>query len=135
MLARHLADDGPEAPIATALATAQTIVTLAVRIEQVIEAASVGAQTVDLSEPDHGQRCLLVSWLSGLPCQTELSVNGATITASLLLSAPSTRPRPDRVALSPALKAQLSVLAAKTYVPDSAASRSGGAGAAQMDLD
>ena len=135
MLARHLADNGPEGPIRAALATPETIVTLALRIEQVIEATSLRGKPVRVVEDNAGQRAMLISWLFCLPCQTDLMVNGNAITASLLLTAPSQRTRPDRVPLSADLKAQLQSLAAKTYVPDSDASRSGGAGASQMELE
>mmetsp|Transcript_23748 Transcript_23748/g.42583 ORF Transcript_23748/g.42583 Transcript_23748/m.42583 type:complete len:136 (+) Transcript_23748:3145-3552(+) len=135
MIARHLADGGAEGPIATALTAPDTIVALALRVEKVIEGASMHASAVTVREADAGQRALLVSWLSGLPCQTDLRLADDAITANLQLSAPSDRPRPDRVPLSDALKGQMQALADKTLVPDSDASRSSGAGAGLMDLD
>lgn len=135
MLARHLADGGDEAPIAAALMAPDTIVALALRVEKVIEGASMNAGAVTVRERDAGQRAMLVSWLSGLPCQTDLKLVDDAITATLQLAAPSDRSRPDRVPLGPDLQAQMQALAAKTLVPDSDASRSGGAGAGLMDLD
>jgi len=135
MMARHLADGGAEAPLARALDAPDRIVTLAHRIETIVENASIRARPIDVSEADAGTRSLLVSWLAGLPCQSDLTVTGADVRVALSLTAPSTRTRPERIALSDALKEQLEALAAKTYVPDSDASRAGGAGAGLMDLD
>lgn len=137
MLARHLADGGSEDPVAVALTAPETIVALALRIERVIEAASMGVVPVSVIVHNSGQRAMLISWLFGLPCKTDLKINGDAIAVSLLLSAPSRRARPDRVPLSADLKVQLQDLAAKTLVPDSDASRRAGAGvgAGQMELD
>lgn len=134
-LARYLADGGGERAVSDILNAPQRIVTLALRVERVIEAASIGVTPVRVIEDDTGLRGLLISWLMGLPCQSDLKINGNTIEATLTLAAPSGRSRPDRVALSPALESRLQVLAAKTLVPDSDASRSSGAGAGQMDID
>ncbi|WP_299623774.1 hypothetical protein [uncultured Tateyamaria sp.] len=135
MVARHLADGGAETPIAAALRAPDSIVALALRVEKVIEGASMNASAVTVREADAGARALLFSWLSGLPCQTALTLADDTIIASLNLAAPSDRSRPDRVPLGPELQEQMQELAAKTYVPDSDASRSAGAGAGLMDLD
>ena len=137
MLTRHLADGGAEGPIVAALQAPETIVTLALRIERVIEAASLGVVPVSVIEEEPGQRALLISWLSGLPCQTDLKMKGDVIVASVTLSAPSQRTRPDRIRLSPVLETQMQDLAARTFVPDSDSSRASGAGtgAGQMELD
>jgi hypothetical protein len=135
MLARHLADSEAEAPVARALDDPDTILALALRVEKVIEGASIHSGSVTVREADDGRRAMLVSWLAGLPCQTLIKISGDKITILLRLTAPSDRTRPDRVPLTPDLKAKLERLAAKTYVPDSDASRSGGAGAGQMELD
>ena len=135
MLARHLADGGSEQPVSAALAAPETILTLAHRVEAMIETASIKQRAVSVSEPDAGHRALLISWLSGLPCQVDISASGNEITARLALAAPSTRSRPVRITLSTAMGRQLHDLAARTYVPDSAASRASGAGAGLMEMD
>lgn len=135
MLARHLADGGGEGPIANALDAPHTILRLAHRVEEMVEAASINQRSVSVREPDSGHRALLVSWLSGLPCQADITVSGHEITAQLTLAAPSTRSRPTRIEVSGALATQLKGLAARTYVPDSATSRASGAGAGLMELD
>ncbi|MEO0389957.1 MAG: hypothetical protein AAF218_03355 [Pseudomonadota bacterium] len=135
MLPRHLADGGSEDPVLRALDAPKCIVTLALQIEQIVEQASVTNKPVKVSETDPGKRALVISWLAGLPCQAEISGHGADVTAALSLSAPSTRARPKRIPVSPELAAQLNALAARTYVPDSAASRASGAGAGLMELD
>ena len=78
---------------------------------------------------------MLVSWLSGLPCKAELDVAGARVNVRLALAEPSTQKRPERLVLDAGLLQQMNDLAAKTYVPDSDASRAGGAGAGLMELD
>ncbi|MEL6452879.1 MAG: hypothetical protein AAFQ19_16625 [Pseudomonadota bacterium] len=135
MLARHLADDGAEAPLMRALTAPDAVLGLAHRVETVVEQASVGGNSVTVEEADAGQRALLISWLSALPCEADLSVTGNTITAKLDLAAPSLRSRPARITLSDDLAADLHALASKTYVPDSDTSRASGAGAGLMELD
>ncbi|WP_299369155.1 hypothetical protein [uncultured Tateyamaria sp.] len=136
MLARHLADEGDEAPVLRALEAPDTIVALAHAVERLVEAASISpAGTASTREGDAGRRALLVSWLNGLPCRSEVSVAGDTVRAMLSLVEPSTRARPVRIAVSQRLADALHDLAARTYVPDSAASRAGGAGAGLMELD
>ncbi|WP_299742754.1 hypothetical protein [uncultured Tateyamaria sp.] len=135
MLARHIADEGPQGAVAAALSTPEKIVALAHRVETIVEAASVTARPVDAVEDDAGTRAMLVSWLAALPCKAELDIAGPKVRISLSLSEPSARTRPERLHLDPSLSKQLDVLAAKTYVPDSDASRSGGAGAGLMELD
>ncbi|WP_415921265.1 hypothetical protein [Tateyamaria sp. SN6-1] len=135
MLTRHLADGGAEAPLHAALDDPDRIVTLAQRVEEVIERASITQRPVKSVEACAGQRALLVSWLFGLPCLAAVEVTGDTVLAALDLSSPSTRERPDRLSISPALHDALTDYAAKTYVPDSEASRTMGAGAGLMDTD
>ncbi|WP_299688427.1 hypothetical protein [uncultured Tateyamaria sp.] len=135
MLARHLADGGAEAPLQSALDAPERIVALAQRVEEVIEAASVSPRPIKTVEPDAAQRALLVSWLVGLPCRTAVDVSGETVLAALDLSAPSTRARTERLLVSADLDADLGALAARTYVADSEASRTMGAGANLMDTD
>lgn len=135
MLARHLADGGAEAPLQSALEAPDRIIALAQRVEEVIEAASISPRPVKTIEPDSAQRALLVSWLAGLPCRTALDVNGDAVLAALDLAAPSARSRSDRLMVSAALNSDLGDLAARTYVPDSEASRIMGAGAGLMDTD
>ena len=135
MVARHVADDGPQGPVAAALSAPDTIVGLAHKVETIVEAASMSSKPVRVGEDDAGTRAMLVSWISGLPCKSELEVAGAKLRIVLSLTEPSTRGRPDRLHLEPSLAAQMTDLAAKTYVPDSDASRAGGAGAGLMELD
>lgn len=135
MLARHLADGGAEAPLQSALDAPERIVALAQRVEEVIEAASVSTRPVKTVEPDAGQRALLVSWLVGLPCRTAVDVSGDTVLAALDLGSPSTYSRTERLLVSADLDADLGALAARTYVADSEASRTMGAGARLMDTD
>ncbi|MEM8653106.1 MAG: hypothetical protein AAGF36_00055 [Pseudomonadota bacterium] len=135
MLARHVADDGPQDAVKTALADPKRIVALAHRVETIVEAASVAAKPVAAVEEDAGTRAMLVSWLAGLPCKADLDVVGPKLRVRLALTEPSTRGRPERLYLTPELADQLNALAAKTYVPDSDASREGGAGAGLMELD
>lgn len=135
MLARHVADEGPQGAVAAALSKPERIVALAHRVETIVEAASVTAKSVDATEEDAGTRAMLVSWLAALPCKAEMEVVGPKVRVSLSLSEPSTRKRPERLHLDPSLSDKLNALAAKTYVPDSDASRTGGAGAGLMGLD
>lgn len=135
MLPRHLADGGAEGPLAAALRTPADIVSLAHRVESMIEMASLSPRTVTAQEDDAGLRALLISWLASLPCQADITASAAEVKARLSLSEPSTRTRPARITIGSALLAQLQDLAARTYVPDSAASRESGAGAGLMDLD
>ncbi|WP_299611309.1 hypothetical protein [uncultured Tateyamaria sp.] len=135
MLARHVADEGPQGAVQAALDNPDRIVALAHRVETIVEAASITSKPVDATEDDAGTRAMLVSWLAGLPCKSELDVAGPKVRVSLSLTEPSTRGRPERLALTPSLTEQLNTLAAKTYVPDSDASRAGGAGAGLMELD
>ena len=135
MLTRHLADGGAEAPLHAALHAPERIVALAQRVEEVIEAASSSARPVKTVEPDADQRALLISWLTGLPCRTAIDVSGDTVLAALDLTSPSTRERTERLWVSADLDAGLGTLAARTYVADSAASRTMGAGAGLMDTD
>ena len=135
MLARHVADGGPQGALGAALSDPQLIVDLARRVETIVEAASVSATPVKATEQDTGTRAMLVSWLSGLPCKAELDVAGARVNVRLALAEPSTQKRPERLVLDAGLLQQMNDLAAKTYVPDSDASRAGGAGAGLMELD
>lgn len=135
MLARHVADEGPQGAVEAALSDPDRIVALAHRVETIVEAASVTSKPVNATEEDAGTRSMLISWLAGLPCKSELDIAGASLRISLSLSEPSTRGRPERLHLNASLTAQLNMLAAKTYVPDSDQSRAGGAGAGLMELD
>ena len=135
MLARHLADGGDEAPLHAALAAPDRILALAQRVEEVLEAASISQRPVKTVEADAAQRALLVSWLTGLPCRTAIEVKDDTVLAALDLASPSTCARADRLMVSAALNDDLGTLAARTYVPDSEASRTMGAGAGLMDTD
>lgn len=134
-LARHLADGGAEAPVFHALDAPDSLVRMAHRIERIVEQASLSPRTIDVAEPDGGTRALLVSWLAALPCQAEIATQDDQVRIQLALTAPSTRSRPQRVEMTAALTARLTDLAARTYVPDSAASRATGAGAGLMELD
>lgn len=135
MVARHLADDGPPGPVAQALSEPHRIIALAHRVETIVEAASITSTPVDVVEEDTGTRAMLISWLAALPCKSELDVSGAKVRVLLSLTEPSTRSRPDRVNVSTSLFDTLTALAQATYVPDSDASRVGGAGAGLMELD
>jgi len=135
MLARHLADGGPEVPVQAALESPDQILAVAHRVEEIIEEASMSPRPVATGEEDATLRTLLVSWLFGLPCRAAVEVKGSTVLAALDLTSPSTRQRPERLQVSTSLMAKLTKLAAHTYVPDSAASRAMGAGAGLMDTD
>ena len=135
MLARHLADGGSEDPLSAALQAPDGVVTLAHKVETMIEQASLSPRIVTVCEADAGRRALLISWLASLPCQVEITASADKVRARLSLSEPSARARPTRVSIGSALSQQLQDLAARTYVPDSAASRRGGAGAGLMELD
>ena len=128
MLTRHLADGGAEAPLSEALKTRGAIVDLALRVENVIEAASITAAPVSLHEDAPDLCALLVSWFTSLPCRVQVQLSGSILTVTASLSEPNTRVRPARITLSAALYTQMHDLAAKTYVPDREASRLGGAG-------
>ncbi|MEX0311922.1 MAG: hypothetical protein AB3N17_16925 [Tateyamaria sp.] len=135
MLARHVADDGPQGALEQVLGAPDQIVSLAHRIETIVETSSVSGAPVEVTEPDTPSRALLISWLAALPCKVDLTVTGAQIRVVMSLKSPGTRTRPDRLTLRPSLLDQLNTLAAKTYVPDSAESRASGAGAGLMELD
>ena len=135
MVARHVADDGPQGAVATALSEPERIVGLAHTVETIVEAASMSSKPVSAKEEDPAMRAMLGSWISGLPCKSELDVAGSKLRINLSLTEPSTRGRPERLSLEPALAALMTELAAKTYVTDSDASREGGAGAGLMELD
>ena len=133
--ARHLADDEPEAALAHSLAAPETITALALQVEKMIERASLSPRPVPVDAPDADARALLVSWLRALPCRTAIDVSGPRVLAALDLTAANAHARPDRVTLSAGLHATFTTLAARTYVPDSDASRAMGAGAGLMDPD
>jgi len=135
MLARHLADGGTEAPVTHALSEPDSIVDLAHRVEKLVEAASVTAKPVATSEQDAGRRALLISWLSGLPCQADVSVAGDDVHARLSLSQPSTRSRPARIEVSAGFAAHLTDLADRANVPEGINAHQGGSGAGLMGLD
>jgi hypothetical protein len=135
MVARHLSDGGSEDPLHAALNAPDTILTLAHEIEAMVEAASMSTRIVSAQQPDAGQRALLISWLASLPCQADIVTHENAVQAHLSLKAPSTRTRPARIAISPSLFSHMQDLATRTYVPDSAASRTSGAGAGLMELD
>lgn len=135
MLTRHLADGGAEKPISDALDQPESIVALALRVEEIVERASVTGHIISEKEDDLGQLTLLASWLHSLPCQAAVSVDASNLSAKLDLACASTRTRPDRVHVSDDLYCKMSDLAARTYVPDSAESRALGAGADMMELD
>ena len=135
MLARHVADDGPQGALEQVLDAPDRIVSLAHRVETIVETASISDKPVDVTEPDVAARALLISWLAALPCKVDLTVSGPDIRIAMSLTSPGTRGRPDRLTLAPSLLGQLNTLAAKTFVPDSEASRSSGAGAGLMELD
>ncbi|MEL6618761.1 MAG: hypothetical protein AAFP16_07790 [Pseudomonadota bacterium] len=132
MLARHVADGGSEAPLIAALDAPDRIVALAHQVEELIEAASVTDKPVKTTAPAAGERALLVSWLQSLPCRSVVEVSGPMVAAVLDLAAPGKRSRPPRLELSNVLYQKLQDLAALTYVPDSEASRTLGAGAQLM---
>ncbi|MFL4470443.1 hypothetical protein ACERZ8_11350 [Tateyamaria armeniaca] len=135
MLTRHLADGGSEVALAHVLNDPKAILTLAHQIETMIENASLSPRVVSVREESAERRALLISWLASLPCQAEISASDTQVHARLSLSDPSARSRPARVAIGSALFDQMQALAARTYVPDSATSRSSGAGAGLMELD
>ncbi|WP_299141519.1 hypothetical protein [uncultured Tateyamaria sp.] len=135
MLARHLADGGNEAPVTDALAAPGSIRAMAQTVEDLVEAASVTAKPVATSEQDAGRRALLISWLRGLPCQTEVSVMGDNVRADLTLSEPSTRSRPAHIAVSADFASHLNDLADRAHVPKGINAHQGGAGAGLMGLD
>jgi hypothetical protein len=135
MVTRYLADGGGEEALMQALQSSATIVAVAHRVEEMVEQASIASEPVTVNEPDAAKRALIISWLAALPCQTEIAVVGHDVTAILSLDSPSTRARPKRVTVSEDLAKTLHDLAARTYVPDSDASRSTGAGAGVMDPD
>lgn len=135
MVPRHLADGGAQAQLIDALGTPDVIVTLAHKVEEIIETASLSARVVSTQEADTGQRALLISWLASLPCQAGITNSAQDVHVHLSLTDPSTRSRPDRVTIAAPLFDVMQALAARTYVPDSAASRASGAGAGLMELD
>lgn len=135
MCARHLADGGAETPLAQALAAPDTIVELAHSVETAIETASLSPRVVDIRVKEPGRRALTISWLASLPCQADITAQADRVQARLSLDQPSARGRPARIAVSGTLFDQMQALAARTYVPDSDASRSSGAGAGLTDAD
>ena len=76
-----------------------------------------------------------MSGLTGLPCRTASEVKEDTVRAALDRASPSTGARTERWMVSAALNDDRGALAARTYVPDSEASRTMGAGAGLMDTD
>ena len=135
MLVRHLADGGAEAALRAALEAPERIVTLAQQAEEVIEAASTSSRPSKTLESDADQRALLASWLGALPCAAAVDVQGDAVLSALDLTLPSKRKRSERLVFSEDLYEGLKTLAARTYVPDSEASRVKGAGASQMEID
>lgn len=100
-----------------------------------IEAASLSPRTLSVRESDAGRRALLISWVASLPCQADITANASEVKVFLSLTEPSTRTRPARIGISDDLFDRMQTLAARTYVPDSDASRQSGAGAGAMELD
>ena len=129
MLVRHLDDALSEAPLLAALRRPDLITTLANRVEEIIEAASVSSGRMTVTDWDSNSRALLVSWLHGLPCKTRTQTLHEDVCVTLNLRAATERGRSERLFVSQKLWDQLTDLGARTYVPDSLTSRLHGAGA------
>ncbi|MEM6760916.1 MAG: hypothetical protein AAF601_15690 [Pseudomonadota bacterium] len=134
MVARLLADGGSEALVTACLEAPARIVEIASSVEEVVEAASVAGDVVRVPVAS-GERPLLAAWLGSLPCQAEIAETDDALLVKLDLRLPNAVARPVRVAVGAALWQVMDDLAARTYVPDSDASRSFGAGAGLMETD
>ena len=129
---RHLSEGRRTGPIAAALDNPEIIHDLTIEVERIIEAASVSGS---VWQGTSGSPELLQSVIESLPCASAVTVSGDQVHAHLVLSQPPSRARPARVKVPEKLHAQMNNLAQLTYVPDSAESRSTGAGAELMELD
>ncbi|MEL7163962.1 MAG: hypothetical protein AAGL96_00710 [Pseudomonadota bacterium] len=134
MVARLLADGGAATDVAGCLDDPARIVALAGAVEEAVEAASVTDDVVRVPVGTK-ERDVLAAWLRSLPCQAELAEVPDALLVKLELRAPNALARPVRVSVGCALWQVMEDLAARTYVPDSDASRQMGAGAGLMDLD
>ncbi len=131
-VARHLSEGrGPEM-VAAALSQPSEIVALSLAVEEAVEAASrKQVPHVIVQKP----AVLVASFLQSLPCDVELAPHADGLSATVRLDAQQKRARAARIDVPDALWSQMEVLAARTYVPESEASRARGAGAGLMELD
>ncbi|MEL7091218.1 MAG: hypothetical protein AAFN94_05745 [Pseudomonadota bacterium] len=134
MVARLLSDGGDEDLVLRCLETPARVVSLAGAVEEAVEAASVAPDVVRVPV-DAFQRSLLSAWLRSLPCQAEIAEVADALMVKLELRLPNALERPLRVPVRETLWQAMEDLAARTYVPDSEASRSMGAGAGLMETD
>lgn len=78
---------------------------------------------------------LVRSYAEAQPFATSVAFDGQHLTATLDIKTPTARPTVSRINLPDELARLLNTHAAKTLVPESAASRSSGAGAGLTDND
>ena len=106
------------------------IVVLPVALAEIAESGEEGIATGSLAAAP-----LVQSYLDALPYAVARESAGERLHVTLTLAAPNTVARAYRVEMSDALADHLSALAARTYVPETDASRRSGAGAGLTDND
>ena len=128
----HLAAGRDPAEIGLVLAAPDALVRLSLAVERLIERASMKPGAQEMAETP---RDLALSYIESMPCAALVERGDTALHVNVDLASPAERIRPARVDVPDDLWAQMEMLAARTYVPDSAASREQGAGAGLMDLD
>lgn len=130
--ARHLSEGRNAESLKELMDAPEQITNLALEVERAVEAASSGAGAYLIKTSDH---LLAASLLQSLPCDVLVEPDGAGLSVQVLLDTPQRRTRSARVEVPQDLWVMFEVYAARTYVPESDASRLQGAGASLMQLE
>ncbi|WP_370401953.1 hypothetical protein [Sulfitobacter sp. JB4-11] len=112
---------------------AGVILDLPLRLTRILEGAQGTKAQGTL--PLTGTPDLIHSYIDALPYAVATTARGETIDITLSLDTPAPPIPPARITLPKPLATRMSALAAQLLVPDSAASREGGAGAGLTDND
>ena len=134
---RHLSAGRDPADLVAALAALPggPILTLPQRLAELVETGGVGEGAVASGEIATDTPALALSYLEARPFETTATPGAQGIAVRLAVTEPARRTLPQRLALPEEIAARLEALAARTYVPESEASRRAGAGAGLTDND
>ncbi len=131
-VARHLAEGRPAGPLAELLEGPEQIIALSLEVERAVELASTSGATYRVSE---GPQIVAASFMHSLPCDVRIEPALDGLDVRIDLETPQGRTRPTRIEVPNEVWDMMETLAARTYVPESAASQLKGAGAGLMELD
>lgn len=132
-VARHLTEGRPAGLVSEAFEDPDQIIALSLEVDRAIEAASTSGAPYRVRT---GPELLIASLMQALPCDVRLHpASEAGLAVTVRLDAAPTGQRPARIDVPDRLWSDMGALAARTYVPESAASQARGAGAGLMELD